>query len=451
MLFIGNTWTIVTVRFAVRLGWNCSGVSHFGMVKIRQSPYTLANMGYANQRNFAKRVVQRLREAGYDALWAGGCVRDMLRGVRPKDYDVATSARPEEVKRLFRRTLMVGAKFGVVVVLGPRTQVEVATFRCDVGYEDGRRPRKVVYTDAKQDALRRDFTINGMFYDPVEDKTIDYVGGKKDLKTKIVRAIGQPSLRFAEDHLRMLRAVRFTCTLGFKIEAKTAKAIRSQAQKIERISVERIAEELLGILQSPSRAEGIRLAGQLGLLQVILPEVNYVEAAERLEKLGRANSLAGLACLLYDSTEDVEPNQAGKRAGSICRRLKLGNHLVRQTDWLVAAARLLLVEYSGGREISLAELKRMMASGSFGELLLLYRSVAPQRAYRQLRGRSDKIDPKTVRPEPLITGRDLLDMGVRPGPRLGGCLAAAYEAQLNELVKTKTQARKFAGDWLSQP
>ena len=407
-------------------------------------------MVYLTPRNFAQRVVQRLRDTGHKAFWAGGCVRDMLRGVRPKDYDVATSAQPQEVQRLFSRTLMIGAKFGVVVVLGPRTQVEVATFRCDVGYEDGRRPSQVVYTNAKEDALRRDFTINGMFYDPLDDKLIDYVGGKKDLQARIVRAIGQPRRRFAEDHLRMLRAVRFACTLGFAIETSTAKAIRSQAQKIERISPERIAEELLGILQSPSRAEGISLAGELGLLPVILPEVDYVQAAKRLKKLGRANSLAALACLLYDPAQTDHPSRVGKRAGAICRRFKLSNHFVRQTDWLLATAGRLLAEHSAGREISLVQLKRMMASGSFDELLLLYRAIAPQRAYRQLRRRSRQIDPQAVSPEPLITGQDLLDMGVQPSPRLGACLAAAYEAQLNELVKTKAQTRKFARDWLKR-
>lgn len=368
----------------------------------------------------------------------------MLRGVKPKDYDVATSARPEEVQRLFRRTLMIGAKFGVVVVLGPQTQVEVATFRCDLGYEDGRRPREVVYSDARQDALRRDFTINGMFYDPVEDKVIDYVGGKKDLKAKIIRAIGDPSLRFAEDHLRMLRAARFACTLGFEIEANTTKAIRAQAKRIERISVERIAEELLGILQNPCRAEGISLAGELGLLEAILPEVDCAKAVERLKKLGRASCLAALVCLLYD------PEQKTNRARGICRRLKLSNNYIRQTDWLEVTVKHLLAEHSAGREISLADLKRMMASGVFEELLVLYKSVAPQRAYRRLKRSSGEIDPEMVSPEPLITGADLLDMGVRPGPRLGGCLAAAYETQLNELIKTKAQARKFAADWLKR-
>ena len=394
--------------------------------------------------------MRRLRSAGYEAVWAGGCVRDMLRGVQPKDYDVATSAHPREVRKLFRRTLMVGAKFGVVVVLGPRTQVEVATFRCDMEYQDGRRPQRVVYSDAEQDAQRRDFTINGMFYDPLEDKVIDYVGGKADLRRKIVRTIGEPRRRFAEDHLRMLRAVRFACSLGFVLEDNTAKAIRSQGKKIERISVERIAEELLGILQSAGRAEGIRLAGELGLLKVVLPEIDYVEAAERLEKLGRAGPAASLACLLYGVDEKAGPSQAGKKASSICRRLKLSNQLVRQTGWLVGTALNLLAERSAGRELSLARLKKLMASDTFDELLVLYKVVAPERTYRQLRRRSGQMDPKKISPKALIGGEELLAIGVRRGPRLGKCLAAVYEAQLNEIVKTKAQALEFAHEWLGR-
>ncbi len=165
-------------------------------------------MGGQKQRDFAKQIVRRLRIAGYQTFWAGGCVRDMLRQVKPKDYDVATSAKPMEVKDLFRRTLMVGAKFGVVIVLGPGTQVEVATFRRDLAYKDGRRPEGIVYSDAEHDALRRDFTINGMFYDPFEDKVIDYVGGEVDIRRKVIRSIGQPQRRFAEDQLRMLRLDR---------------------------------------------------------------------------------------------------------------------------------------------------------------------------------------------------------------------------------------------------
>ena len=343
---------------------------------------------------------------------------------------------------------MVGAKFGVVVVLGTATQVEVATFRSDVAYQDGRRPERVVFSDARQDALRRDFTINGMFYDPFAAKVIDYVGGQADLSRAVIRAIGDPRQRFDEDHLRMLRAVRFSCTLGFALEDSTARAITALAPKIKRISSERIAEELLKILQSKGRAEGIKLTGELGLLKVISPEVDYVPAITRLAKLSGSSAPAGLACLLYGLDQTYQAKQAGDRAKAICRRLKLSNELCEQTAWLAQTARSLVVSQASSTEISLAQLKRMMAGGLFPELLRLYRTVASEHDCRQLRSRARKIDPKKVQPPPLINGKDLLAMGLRQGPRMGKCLAAIYDAQLNEQIRTKAQARKFAKDWL---
>ena len=405
-------------------------------------------MGGAKQRDFAKQVVRRLRMAGYQAFWAGGCVRDMLRGVKPKDYDIASSAKPMEMKELFRRTLMIGAKFGVVVVLGPGVQVEVATFRCDLAYKDGRRPEGVVYSDAEHDALRRDFTINGMFYDPFEEKVIDYVGGQVDLRRKIVRSIGDPRLRFGEDHLRMLRAIRFASSFGFALEDSTAKAISEQAQKIKRISVERIADELLKILQSPGRARGISLAGELGLLKVILPEVDYSCAVHRLAKLKGASVPAGLACLLYGLDQTYQPKESGKQARGIARRLKLSKELVDQTAWLVETVRALVAEQGDIEQISLARLKRMLASDVFGELLWLYSTVGPNKAVSQLRLRCQQIETEAVSPAPLINGKDLQDMGLRCGPRMGKCLAAVYEAQLNEQITSKAQARKFVQKWL---
>ena len=407
-------------------------------------------MGRTKQRDFAKQIVRRLRMEGYEALWAGGCVRDMLLGVQPKDYDVATNAKPAEVKKLFRRTLMVGAKFGVAVVIGEGVQVEVATFRSDGKYKDGRRPEKVSYGDAKQDALRRDFTINGMFLDPFEQKIIDYVGGEVDIRRRIIRAIGDPSRRFAEDHLRMLRAVRFAAALGFRLEDSTARAITSLAEKIKQISAERIADELLRILGSSGRAEGIRLAGELGLLKVIVPEIDYLPASQRLRQLGKANSLAALACLLYGLDQTYQAEQSGKQAKAICRRLKLSNQISEQTVWLVQMARHLVAERAAGREASLAELKRMMTSGVFREMLWLYGTVVPGKVCQQLRKRSKAIDPKAVSPKPLIDGNELMAMKVKSGPRMGKCLEAVYEAQLSEELKTKAQARKFVCQWLER-
>src|SRR5688572_25076472 len=202
-------------------------------------------------REDALAVVRRLRDAGHVAYFAGGCVRDQLLGLDPKDYDVATDAPPDRVRQLFSNTQAVGAAFGVILVRQRKSQIEVATFRTDGKYLDGRRPEGVVFTTAEEDAKRRDFTINGLFYDPVEDKVIDYVGGRADLERRIIRAIGNPDERFAEDHLRVLRAVRFAARFGFDIEPATASAVQSHARHLPRISPERVAEELRLMLTPP--------------------------------------------------------------------------------------------------------------------------------------------------------------------------------------------------------
>src|SRR5262249_29716933 len=230
------------------------------------------------EREFAIEVVRRLQEAGYQALWAGGCVRDEWLGLVPKDYDVATDARPEEVRRLFKRTVAVGASFGVVEVLGPHVEsgwlvVQVATFRSDVSYSDGRHPDAVVFSSAREDALRRDFTVNGMFFNPLENQLIDYVGGQDDLRARILRAIGNPAQRFTEDKLRMLRAVRMAPRFELAIEPATADAIRAMAPQIGVVSAERVADELRKLLVDPRRARGMRLFMELGLAGSILPEL----------------------------------------------------------------------------------------------------------------------------------------------------------------------------------
>jgi len=231
------------------------------------------------ERDFDIEVVSRLRAAGYQALWAGGCVRDELLGLVPKDYDVATDARPEDVRRLFPRTVAFGMSFGVVEVLGPRTgsrdktggpTVQVATFRSDVSYSDGRHPDAVVFSSAREDALRRDFTINGMFFDPLENRLVDYVGGQEDLRARLLRAIGDPTQRFAEDRLRMLRGVRIATRFDLTIEPATAAAIQRMAAQISAgVSAERIAEELRQLLVSPQRQRGVNLLHELGLAAAI--------------------------------------------------------------------------------------------------------------------------------------------------------------------------------------
>jgi len=240
-----------------------------------------------NNRQAAIEIIQQLQQHGFQALLAGGCVRDMLLGRTANDYDVATNAQPADVMRLFRRTLKVGAKFGVVIVLIRKQQVEVATFRAEAGYEDGRHPTEVRFTSAAEDASRRDFTINGMFYDPLSDQVIDYVEGRADLKKRIVRTIGNPEERFGEDYLRMLRAVRFSTQLGFAIEPATYAAIGRNAAKITRISGERVAAELEGMLVHPNRAAGAAMLIETGLAEAVFPGFAGEPAQRGVTVLGR--------------------------------------------------------------------------------------------------------------------------------------------------------------------
>src|SRR5437764_2356439 len=225
----------------------------------------------------ARTIAAKLREQGHIAYFAGGCVRDMVRKLAPKDIDIATDARPEEVQKLFPRTYAVGAHFGVIVVLENEFQFEVATFRADDVYLDGRRPSAVHFSSAEEDARRRDFTINGMFFDPATNTVIDFIGGRADLEAKLVRAIGEPGQRFAEDRLRLLRAVRFATVLDFTIEAKTWEALREKAASITQISAERIRDELVRIFLSPQRLRGWDLLDESGLLPAILPELEAMK------------------------------------------------------------------------------------------------------------------------------------------------------------------------------
>src|ERR1700733_320385 len=229
----------------------------------------------------AAKIVQQLQAAGFAAFWVGGCVRDFLLGRKPQDFDIVTDARPEQIEKLFKRTIAVGRKFGVMVVVESGHQFQVATFRAEADYKDGRRPEKIIFANAEADALRRDFTVNGLFYDPISKKLHDWVGGEKDLRAKIIRTIGPPEKRFAEDHLRLLRAVRFAAQLNFEIEPKTFAAVKSLAPKIKLISAERIRDELLKLFRPPHAARGLVLLRESGLLEQVLPELSATISCEQ--------------------------------------------------------------------------------------------------------------------------------------------------------------------------
>src|SRR4051812_15317903 len=298
----------------------------------------------SRQRAFALEIAQKLRAAGFEALWAGGCVRDELLGLTPKDYDVATSATPDQIRDLFghRRTLPIGVSFGVITVLGPREagQIEVATFRTDAAYSDGRHPDSVTFTTAEHDAQRRDFTINGLFYDPIAEQVVDYIGGQEDLKRRVIRAIGDPRLRLSEDKLRMLRAVRFAAAFEFAIDAETLRAIQEMADQITTVSPERIGAEIRRMLLDANRAKALELLRDSGLLPHILPEVAILAPNEFSEVLRVSAVLANptlplaIAALLSSDRHNREfpgpsrysyPSLAPRAplwAAPLCRRLR---------------------------------------------------------------------------------------------------------------------------------
>ncbi|HUW83723.1 MAG TPA: CCA tRNA nucleotidyltransferase [Phycisphaerae bacterium] len=390
-------------------------------------------------RAAAVAIMKRLRKAGHKALLAGGCVRDMLLGRRPKDHDVATDATPQRVMALFRRRREVGAQFGVVIVGLGDQWIEVATFRSDLAYADGRHPQQVVFSDARQDAIRRDFTVNGMFYDPIAKRVIDYVGGQADLRRKVIRAIGDPAHRFREDHLRMVRAVRFATQLGFHIDRATAEAIHHGAEHMRRISAERVRDELSLILASPRRADGVGLLDRTRLLPHLWsgdswPPERLKLSRAVLERLPRRCSFElGLAALLTAT----HPRQADRT----CRALTCSNPTRKAVVWLLENESTLQNE----AQLELADLKQMMQHAYFDELLALVRARLlaedrPLACYRSLRRRAAAIPPEAVEPVPFVNGNDLVAMGMTPGPAFSRLLHAVYRAQLNEQVRTRSQA-----------
>jgi poly(A) polymerase len=417
-----------------------------------------------SQREFAEQVVQQLTDAGYTALWAGGCVRDLLIGREPKDYDVATSARPEQVREVFgkRRTLSVGESFGVIVVLGPKSagQVEVATFRTDGCYVDGRRPESVVFSSPEEDAQRRDFTINGMFYDPLKKQVMDFVGGEKDLKAGVLRAIGDPQARMEEDKLRMLRAVRFAATFEFALDGATADAMRSMAEQISVVSAERIAQELRRMLVDQNRHRAIELCRDVRLLLQVLPELDsVVSEPERWQRLLATLRLLNapefslvFAILLESIVEagESKPQLGGNPLGvelaeKVGRRLKLSNQEIDDTCWLLKHRRSL----DDASMLSLSPLKRVLSQKLAPELIALIRvrALANDRQPDDAMFCDDYLRTTSrdvINPPPLISGDDLIKAGFRPAPQFKEVLDRVRDAQLELSISSPAEAIKLA-------
>jgi poly(A) polymerase len=404
------------------------------------------------QRRFAVEVVRRLRGAGYEAYWAGGCVRDQLLGRPPKDYDVATNAVPDQVRTLFgrRRTLAIGAAFGVIAVIGPKAagMVEVATFRRDAPYSDGRHPDGVTFSSAEEDASRRDFTINGLFYDPVEQRVIDFVGGQEDLAKGRLRAIGDARHRFAEDKLRMLRAVRFAATFAFSLDAETQSAIADMAAEIRVVSPERIAMEMRRMLADPSRAVGARLLLETRLAAEVLPEIVPRDETQRRrldDTLARLAGLKGEADFPLALAELLYPVVDVPGAAAVCERWRLSNKETDRIRWLVKHHASLLA----ARTMPWSVLQPLLVAEGIDDLLAIVEAASPAGAEAAAYCRALLTQPRAVLdPPPLLTGDDLLAHGIPAGPLYKILLDRVRVAQLDGELHNQAEALAMVEKWI---
>ncbi len=429
-------------------------------------------------RKRAETVVRRLQGAGHVAYFAGGCVRDALRGAEPSDFDIATSARPQQIVELFERTREVGAHFGVVLVIVGGHEIEIATFRTDGSYGDGRRPDSVEFSSPEEDAQRRDFTINGLFADPLAGGLIDFVGGKADLDAGIVRAIGNPAERFAEDHLRLLRAVRFAARFDFEIEPATWDAMCAGAETLAKISAERLRDEFSKILLDANRVRGFDLLVDSGLMAQLIPEILDLKGCEQppqfhpegdvfvhtrlmLSLLEDEPSLpVVLAVLLHDigkpATYSYDEKDQRIRfnghdkvgagmAAKILKRLKYPNGI---SDAVVAMVDHHMV-FIDVQKMRTAKLKRFMARDTFSDEMELHRvdclgSWGGLDNYDFLNTKAEEFANEPIIPPPLLDGRDLMRIGWKPGPGLGRILTEIQDRQLEGTLTT----REAALEWL---
>ncbi|MDE3169282.1 MAG: CCA tRNA nucleotidyltransferase [Acidobacteriota bacterium] len=438
-------------------------------------------------RQLAEKICRSLRDGGHQAYLVGGCVRDILLGRQPADFDVATDAQPDRVQQLFPHSLAVGARFGVIIVRdddreGDSPQVEVATFRSDVGYSDGRHPDHVVYTSsAEEDVKRRDFTINALLLDPATDLVLDFVSGREDLEAGIIRAIGRAEDRFHEDKLRMIRAVRFAARFGYRIEAQTFAAVSKLAGDIHQVSPERLRDELTKLLTEGAASRAFELLDETGLLPQLLPEVAAMKGVQQppqfhpegdvwihtLRMIGQlsagASPTLAWGVLLHDVGKpptftppsgpegrirfDEHAEIGAKMAEQICRRFRFSNHEASQVAALVSNH----MRFKDVLQMKPATLKRFVRLGSFDEHLELHRldcssSHGHLENYEFVRQYLRVTPPEQVRPPRLISGNDLIALGLRPSPSFKTLLDAVEEAQLNGGLETREQALDLVKD-----
>lgn len=440
------------------------------------------DMGEDRGTQLARDVAAKLREAGHEAFLVGGCVRDRLLGRPVHDRDLATDATPSELRKLFPDALEVGAHFGVVLVRRNGEEVQVATYRSESSYRDGRHPDQVRFEkDVRADLRRRDFTINALLEDPFTGEVIDHVGGMADLEARLIRAIGEPRERFAEDHLRTLRAVRFAAELGFEIERKTMEAIRELAAAIRRISAERIRDELSRILTGADPKRGFELLDETGLLMELLPEVARMKGVQQppdyhpegdvwthtlllLGQLRQAPLDLAWGCLLHDvgkpltqTFEDRIRFSGHEKVGAeiarrILERLRYPRELVERVEWLVAQH----MRFKDAEKMSEATFRRFVRQPGFETLLELYRidlaaSGRPLAIYEAVRKRKEALPPEALHPPPLLGGSDLIAMGYAPGREFSRVLKALEEEQLAGRISTRQEAEEFVRRALGTP
>jgi poly(A) polymerase len=421
-------------------------------------------------------IIKRLREEGYESYLAGGCVRDTLLGKSPQDYDITTNALPDDIRKIFSQTIPVGAQFGVMLVMIDGQPFEVATFRHDGPYLDGRRPAHVRYGTLEEDILRRDFTVNGMVYDPIEKRVIDIVDGRKDLERRTIRAIGNARERFEEDRLRMVRAVRFAASLGFTIEEQTFRAIRELAPTVTDISWERIGEETTRILTEGAARKGFELLDSTGLLKVLLPEIEAMKGVEQspdyhpegdvfqhtmllLDHLQSPTEALAYGCLLHDVAKPLCARRDGDRltfyghtekgaeiAEEILKRLKRSRATWERVVYLVRNH----LRHTQAPKMRLSTLKRFLGEENIDELLELTRIDAlaangDLQYYDFCKQKQAELSIEEIHPEPLLRGRDLIAMGFTPGPIFQDILKQVEEAQLGGELVTREEAMAWVG------
>jgi poly(A) polymerase len=427
-----------------------------------------------SSKDKAVAIVERLRDQGYESYLAGGCVRDMLIGKAPQDYDITTNATPNEIVKIFPKTIPVGAQFGVVLVVVEGQPFEVASFRHDGPYLDGRRPTHVRYGSLEEDILRRDFTINGMIYDPISGQIIDRIGGRRDLESKLVRAIGDPRSRFEEDRLRMVRAVRFAASLGFTIESTTLEAIRELAPTIKDISWERNGEEITRILTEGGAKTGFELLDRTGLLKVLLPEVDAMKGIEQspeyhpegdvfthtmltLSHLVAPTETLAYGCLLHDVAKPLcvrrdeerltfygHTEKGAAMAEEVLKRLKRSRATWERVAYLVRNH----LRHIQAPQMRLSTLKRFLGEEGVDELLELTRIDALSANgdlthYLFCKNKLAELKQDEIHPEPLLRGRDLIAMGFAPGRHFQEILKRVEDAQLGGELSNRGQAMEW--------